>query len=62
MIYLLDEPVQGYTLRSMAIAEGDRMFLGMQVFDFSQIESLLPKFRINFTQISTQFCLHFAQI
>jgi len=32
-------------------AVGDRMFLGMQDFDFAQNQSFLPKFCFNFAQI-----------
>jgi len=35
----------------VGIAVGDQMFLGMQDFDFAQIESLLPKIRLYFSQI-----------
>jgi len=34
------------------IAVGDRMLLGMQDFDFAQIESNFSKFCLNFAQIS----------
>jgi len=31
------------------------MFLGMQDFDFAEIQSLLPKLSFNFVQILSQF-------
>jgi len=37
------------------------MFLEMQDFDFAQILSNLPKFRLNFSQ-SNQICPYFASI
>jgi len=37
------------------------MFLGMQDFDFAQIQSNLPK-SITFAQLSLQFCPNFASI
>jgi len=53
----------------LCIAVSDQMFLGMQDFDFAQINSnlakSLPKFRFNFVQISPLFCpklTKFAQI
>jgi len=62
--YGLDGTGMKYNL-VVTIAVGERMFLGVQDFEFIQIQSNLPKsnyFSPNFASILLKFCLNFIQI